>query len=108
MTRSPCGWSPEPVRQKALLDTFHPSDSGVLMVVPGVANPQRAQMVIDNVDALRPRSCIVFTHKRCGDDERLDRMLDAGAAPVAQRCDVYRAPNGAGGGYGVNGTAFEC
>ena len=98
-TRSPCGWSPEPVRQKALLDTFHPSDSGVLMVVPGVANPQRAQMVIDNVDALRPRSCIVFTHKRCGDDERLDRMLDAGAAPVAQRCDVYRAPNGAGGGY---------
>ena len=69
------------------------------MVVPGVANAQRAQMVVDNVDHLQPRGCIVFTHIRCGEDAQLDRMLDAGNAPVAQRCEVYRAPNGPGGGY---------
>lgn len=92
-----CDWSPEPVRRQRERDT--PDRGGVLMIVPGVADQFRARMVVENVDRIRPRACIVFTHKQCGEDSELDQSLDVEPAPVAQRCDVYRAPNGAGGGY---------
>lgn len=70
------------------------------MIVPGVADATRARTTVRNLDHLQPRSCIVFTHKRCGDDPQLDRVMDVGPRPpLAMRCDVYRAPNGKRGGY---------
>jgi len=72
----------------------------VLLIVPGVSDAMRAQLVARNVAQVKPRACLVFTHKRCGDDENLDAQLDASSiSPVAAACEVVRAPNGEGGGY---------
>ena len=53
----------------------------MLAIVPGVADAPRAAMVAANLDHLRPRGCVTFTHKRCGEDGALDAMLDVGARP---------------------------
>ena len=74
---SRCGWSPEPVhppRQNRVTPTERGS---VLMIVPGVADKRRALMVLQNIQSLRPTTCVIFTHRVCGDDVELDEMLDA-------------------------------
>ena len=104
LSTSPCGWSPEPAHAPSLLHAWRPiaagEPGGVLAIVPGVADSTRARITLVNLKHLKPRGCIVFTHKPCGSDPRLDAMLDAGPRPpLASRCDVYRAPNGPRGGY---------
>ena len=76
-----------------------PSTGGVLLIVPGVADAARARLTLHNIRALKPRACLLFTHRRTAEDAALDEMLDVGAAPLASECDIIRAPNGPGGGY---------
>jgi len=75
----------------------------MLLVVPGVASAGRAKLTASNIAAVRPAACIVFTHKRCGEDPALDAILDAGdasnAALISNRCEVVRAANGPRPGY---------
>ena len=95
---SQCGWNngqPTHFPPRPFPDSLN-----VLTIVPGVADAKRARMTVANIDHLRPRGCIVFTHKKCGENADLDAMLDAGPnPPLAKRCEVYRAPNGPKGGY---------
>ena len=77
--QQPCGWAVEPTRFPPRRE--RDASGGVLAIVPGVADATRARMTVSNIDHLRPRSCITFTHKRCGEDPALDTWLDVGPQP---------------------------
>ena len=89
----PCKRGHEPPHVQRLA-AWREQQGGVLLVVPGVASAERARWLVHNVKVVKPRACIAFTHKRCGEDHALDQLLDLTAAsPVAAACEIVRASN---------------
>ena len=100
-----CARGAEPSRWP--MATGHPSVPhgalNILLVVPGIGSVRRARIVLFNLRRFRGqfRSCLIFTHRRCGDDAELDKILDASPSSpfVVSKCEVVRSGSQPAGGY---------